>query len=247
MQVFTSKGRRNGRGLGPFSGAQLTIVIVAVAAMFAIPTAALAASGAFNSKTAAPALAATSSSDKHNAVAISASQRGGGNATRFGVHAAANGNGGVGVQGDGKKFGVFSNGNLGIKKGKSLSCNGCVAPDALSGAARTNVLRSGESESGSYAAAGGSSTSGFAVSGVSYSRPLPGETSNQRVFTTTWPIAHCAGPGSADPGWLCLYSEQITGMTYFGAIQSKYGVAVYFTVTGAPAYGDGTWTITGPG
>ena len=45
-----------GRGLGPFSGGQLTIVIVAIAAMFAIPTAAMAAGKSFTSGTTAAAV-----------------------------------------------------------------------------------------------------------------------------------------------------------------------------------------------
>jgi threonine dehydrogenase-like Zn-dependent dehydrogenase len=100
---------RSNRGLGPFTGGQLTVVIVAVAAMFAIPTAALAAGAAFtNNSATVPAVQATNSNTK-----------------------------GVGVQGTGKKYGVFSNGPLGIAAGKSLSCSGCVGSSALASNARS--------------------------------------------------------------------------------------------------------------
>ena len=108
-----------GRGLGPFTGRQLTIVIVAIAAMFAIPTAALAASGAFtNNSSTVPAVQATNS----NAA-------------------------GIGVEGTGKKYGVLSNGPLGVAAGKPLSCAGCVGATALASGARS--LSSAYSASGS--------------------------------------------------------------------------------------------------
>jgi hypothetical protein len=96
------------RGLGPFSGGQLTVVIVAIAAMFAIPTAALAASGAFtNNSATVPAVMGTNSNAK-----------------------------GVGVQGTGKKYGVLSNGPLGVAAGKALKCSHCVSAGDLSTAIR---------------------------------------------------------------------------------------------------------------
>jgi len=101
-------GDRSDRGLGPFTGGQLTVVIVALAAMFAIPTAALAAGGAFtNNSATVPAVQATNTNAK-----------------------------GVGVQGTGTKYGVFSNGPLGVATGKSLSCSGCVGSTALTTDAR---------------------------------------------------------------------------------------------------------------
>ena len=97
------------RGLGPFTGGQLTVVIVALAAVFAIPTAALAAGGVFtNNSATVPAVQATNS-----------------NAT------------GVGVQGTGNKYGVFSNGPLGVAAGKPLSCSGCIGSGALATGARS--------------------------------------------------------------------------------------------------------------
>lgn len=98
--------RREGRGWGPFTGRQLTLIIVAVVVMVAIPTAALAASGAF-----------TSASN-----------------TVPGVRGTNTGTAGIGVYGTGKKDGVFSNGPLGVAAGKKLVCTGCVtAGDLASG------------------------------------------------------------------------------------------------------------------
>src|SRR5258708_21104334 len=100
---------KRGRGMGPFTGRQLTVVIVALAAMFAIPTAALAAGGVFtNNSATVPAVQATNS-----------------NAT------------GVGVQGTGNKYGVFSNGPLGVAAGKPLNCAGCIGSGALATNARS--------------------------------------------------------------------------------------------------------------
>jgi hypothetical protein len=107
------------RGLGPFTGGQLTIVVVAIAAMFALPTAALAAAGAFSNNSATtPAVKGTN----------------------------ANANG-IGAQGSGKKYGVYSDGPLGVAAGKSLKCTGCVGPSAIASGARS--LANAYSKSGS--------------------------------------------------------------------------------------------------
>jgi hypothetical protein len=96
------------RGLGPFTGAQLMIVIIAICAVFAIPTAGLAAGGAFtNNSATVPAVKATNTN----------------------AH-------GIGVQGTGKKYGVYSNGPLGVAAGKPLSCTGCVGASDIAPAAR---------------------------------------------------------------------------------------------------------------
>jgi hypothetical protein len=116
--MLRRRGERE-RGFGPFTGRQLTVVIVAIAAMFALPTAALAAAGAFSNNSATtPAVKGTNTN--------------------------ANG---VGVQGSGKKYGVFSAGPLGVASGKSLKCTGCVGAGAL--AANAHGLANAYSTSGS--------------------------------------------------------------------------------------------------
>jgi hypothetical protein len=93
------RGRQSGtRGLGPFSGGQLTIVIVAICAMFALPTAAFAAAGVFSNNSASAAAVKATNSNAN----------------------------GIGVSGTGKRFGVYSNGPLGVAAGRPLSCTGCV-------------------------------------------------------------------------------------------------------------------------
>jgi hypothetical protein len=130
-----AKRCRESRGWGPFSGAQLTIVIVAVALVL-LPTAAMAAVGTFTSTTVTPAVTGTNSATVANAKGVqgSASATSAG-VTRYGVTGNAGGTFGIGVQGTGTKYGVFSNGPLGVAAGKSLSCTGCVGVGALSNAA----------------------------------------------------------------------------------------------------------------
>lgn len=122
-----------GKGWGPFTSRQLTtIVCVAIIAAVAIPTAAMAAVGTFTSTTVTPAVRATNSARVANAKGV----RGSASATsagvnRYGVTGNAGGTFGVGVQGTGTKYGVFSNGPLGVAAGKPLRCTGCVTANAL--------------------------------------------------------------------------------------------------------------------
>src|SRR5689334_20603191 len=116
----------HGRGWGPFSGRQLaTIVCVGIVALVGIPTAALAATGAFSSATAAPAVTAFNSSSAPAAIGLVGRSGGNGNAPRTGVDGSATGTAGVGVKGTGTKYGLFANGPLGVANGKPLVCNGC--------------------------------------------------------------------------------------------------------------------------
>jgi hypothetical protein len=124
--------------LDRFTGRQLTaIVCVAIVSIVAIPTAALAASGAFTSATTVPAVSGISSSAAAGATGVAGINNGGGLNTRYGVRGGATGLAGIGVNGTGAKYGVFSNGPLGVATGKPLSCVGCVGSSALSSAAKT--------------------------------------------------------------------------------------------------------------
>jgi hypothetical protein len=95
----------------------------------------MAAVGTFTSSTVTPAVTATNSATVANAKGVqgSASATSAGVA-RYGVTGNAGGTLGIGVQGTGTKYGVFSNGPLGVAAGKSLSCTGCVGVGALSNA-----------------------------------------------------------------------------------------------------------------
>jgi hypothetical protein len=135
------------RGLGRFTGWQLTTIIcVAIVAIVTVPTVALAASGAFTSTTVTPAVTATNSAAVVNARGVLGYADGTGNATRYGVIGQASGTNGIGVQGGGTRFGVYSNGPLGVAAGKPLACTGCVGLGALSAAAKPGPMDSGIGE-----------------------------------------------------------------------------------------------------
>lgn len=127
-----------GRGWGPFTGRQLTtIVCVAIVSIVAIPTAAIAATGAFTSTTATPAVKGVNSSQTANAIGVYGRASATGNVARRGVDGSATGSNGTGVYGTGTKYGLYSNGHLGVVTGKSLKCNGCIGSGALASSART--------------------------------------------------------------------------------------------------------------
>ena len=248
----TKRRRREGRGLGPFSGGQLTVVIVAIAAVFAIPTAALAAGGSFSNNSATvPALKA-SNSNAH----------------------------GIGVAGHGKRYGVFSNGPLGVAAGKQLTCGACVSsadlvsgsvgpsqlaagsvgssalaagsvgPTALSAAAKaTQPLASGESESGyvvGYDQKPASQTDSL-VAAVTYVRPVPGTLIYQQG-----PTANCPGVGSAASGYFCIYPWNTGGISGnvsgFDEGESPHVGAVVFASEAAvgESYFEATYTVQAP-
>ena len=226
---LTKPRRREARGWGPFTGGQLTIVIVAIAAMFAIPTAALAAGASFTSKSnGTPAVA--------------------------GKNTASNG---VGVSGKGKHYGVFSNGPLGVAAGKTLRCAACVTrPDLAAGAvgvgalsASAKVLQplgSGESESGWIAGGGGTSASGSMLGGFTFPRPVTAYAS-VIVATGISDPTHCTGIGSAARGYLCAYSFNAFNATFAGlSILGATGGAASWGISGSGSFGEATYTVTAP-
>jgi hypothetical protein len=249
-----------GRGWGPFTGRQLTTIIVTVIVMVMLPTAALAASGAFTSSTVAPALTATNSSAAAGSPGVVGSNTGGGVNARFGVKGTANGTAGIGVQGFGARFGVQSvgpfqatgaatfNGSVTIADGKPLSCSGCVGPLALSAA--TSQLASGQSESGVYSVGAGSSTDGYMSVGMTFARPVPGVLTAVFVHTSTAPVPHCAGPGSADPGFMCIYENNGGGgLTLLGGNAQGspvIGYSWFWRVTGTGEFDGGIYTVRAP-
>ncbi len=132
---------RSGRRLGPFTGRQLTVVIVAISgAIVLTPVAAMAAVGAFTSSTATPAVTATNSATVAGGKGVSGAATGSGNVARYGVTGSASGTQGIGVEGTGTQYGVYSNGSLGVATGKSLACTGCVGRSALSSTAVAGKL-----------------------------------------------------------------------------------------------------------
>jgi hypothetical protein len=304
-----ARRRREGRGRGPFSGTQLTIVIVAVTLVLA-PTAAIAAIGTFTSSTMTPAVKGTNSSTAANAKGVEGIATAGaasavygvsgsanastngvgvngsgkkwgvlgvsagtalnasgvwGNATaasavdHFGVWGNAGGTGGIGVKGTGAKYGVYSNGPLGVAAGKTLSCTGCVEPAALSAAAKNiQPLASGQSESGVWGAASGDSVSGHAVAPITFARPVGTTSMSTHLmvwFNNEWldidtlqPIPGCPSEGDAAAHHLCLYVRNGAGsMSYLEThAYDDTGVLIYFTISAAGSHLDGTYTVAAP-
>jgi len=117
-----------GRGWGPFTGRQLTLIacVAIVSVVVIVPTAALAATGAFSSTTAAPAVTAVNYSQATGAIGVLGRVAANGNVARTGMDGSATGSNGLGVEGAGAKYGVFSDGPLGVAAGKALLCTACV-------------------------------------------------------------------------------------------------------------------------
>jgi hypothetical protein len=90
----------------------------------------MAEAGLFTSTTASPALTATNSSPAANSVGALGRATGAGNVARTGVMGSGTGTNGVGVQGNGAKYGVYSNGPLGVAAGKKLVCAACITTTA---------------------------------------------------------------------------------------------------------------------
>ncbi len=195
---------RSGRGLGPFTGRQLMVVIVAISgAIVLTPVAAMAAVGAFTSSTATPAVTATNSATVAGGKGVSGAATGSGNVTRYGVTGSASGTQGIGVKGSGTQYGVYSNGPLGVATGKSLACTGCVGRSALSSSAVAGTLLYQHTDgfSGPWT---GSITASFTVpAGLMCAQ------SSASAYASTAPVlfllsfrADGGAPGTGDALWL---------------------------------------------
>lgn len=114
---------------------------VVVLLLVMIPAVAFAISAAFTSSSATtPAVSGTNSSTSAGAKGVVGTASGTSSNARYGVVGSAGGTGGIGVWGGGSKYGVFSNGPLGVAAGQSLSCSGCVhAVNLASGASNDSI------------------------------------------------------------------------------------------------------------
>lgn len=117
-------------------------------------------------------------------------------------------------------------------------------------------LHSGQSESGTFsAAAGNSGAGGWLGFAINFPRPLATAIDEANIIDT----AHhpdpflCPGPGLAERGYLCLYSNarsnvgDIYGYSTTGPyadLTLSVGIGLYVPVTGAAPYVDGVWTVT---
>ncbi len=122
-------------------------------------------------------------------------------------------------------------------------------------AASLSVAKSGSTQSGVFSGGGGDSTSGYFGSIAQYTQPLAEQIPDGNIIDTfdDPDPALCPGPGSAAPGYLCLYFDlhnQI-GTGYGYSTDSDYptpsvGASLYFEILGSNSYANGSWTVTAP-
>jgi len=139
---------------------------------------------------------------------------------------------------------------------------GATGPKGAEGPAGQSALsplRSGQSESGDYGIrAPGGAKGEYLAQSVTFPIPLEhGVATSQVVYTRTGTATHCAGPGHADAGFLCICSgkaEDIEAPTIYSFEQvgsatlgtGRYGFDMESEVTLNNAYDVGTYTVTAP-
>jgi hypothetical protein len=134
--------------------------------------------------------------------------------------------------------------------------NGATGATGATGANLTSQtpLPSGQSESGFYGGAAGSSTSGYVGTAITYVQPLATAIADANVI---WNKAgtvslHCAGYGHADRGYLCLYDLNESGLgsgifySNDGFSSPSAGAILYWTVTSTGSFVSGEYTVTAP-
>jgi hypothetical protein len=115
----------------------------------------------------------------------------------------------------------------------------------------TATLHAGQSESGDWIVAGGSSSTGFGGDGISYHIPLASALDGSHVdYVGTGTDTNCPGAGHAAAGFLCIYATLDEGMTV-GPFNSagftgsdSYGFFMGAELTANPALAYGSWTVT---
>jgi hypothetical protein len=118
-------------------------------------------------------------------------------------------------------------------------------------------LPSGQSESGAFSGAGGTSTGGWYGFDITYQRPLATAIADNHIIDTfkNPDATHCPGPGHASAGYLCLYFQyhDNTGTIYgystdapYSNVSPSVGVGLYGPIAGAFAFANGVWTVTAP-
>jgi hypothetical protein len=120
-------------------------------------------------------------------------------------------------------------------------------------------LASGETQSGAFSAASGSSAGveGYLGFSVNYPRPLAAPILDANIIDTEVspdPVK-CPGAGQAAPGYLCLYFYDHNSVDFvygwseggpYGELPDSVGVGMYAQIDGAQPYVDGIWTVTAP-
>jgi hypothetical protein len=139
--------------------------------------------------------------------------------------------------------------------------NGAAGANGTNGTNGTNLttqtpLASGQSETGWFGAAAGSSTSGYAVTGISFAQPLSAKIPEGNVIFNAPGVttSNCPGFARAARGFVCIYAAEISNLAFLETFDfefnndaaDKYGFALYFTVSAASGFTDGSWTVTAP-
>jgi hypothetical protein len=118
------------------------------------------------------------------------------------------------------------------------------------------TLTSGHSESGDYGIRTDNSiTSGYIDQSVTFPLPLANRAEHVVYTHLGAPVTHCSGSGHADPGYLCLYSNNTSGIegaptvTSFETPATETGTGVFgfnleWLVNGTDAFDIGTYTVT---
>jgi hypothetical protein len=117
-------------------------------------------------------------------------------------------------------------------------------------------LPSGQSESGEYAMHPANTGTGEYVEAMTFPIRLAAVIPAENAVWTATTTAHCSGPGHADPGYLCVYSQGVSGAespeirNYEGASLEEgtghFGFYLEWPITGPEASDIGTYTVTAP-
>jgi hypothetical protein len=119
----------------------------------------------------------------------------------------------------------------------------------------TSTLPPGQTLTGVFIASGGSSASGYATTNWQFHPRLPANLDGAHtIFQTPGTTsANCPAIDTAQPGYLCVYANQFTNMTFnsFNNTQgttgaNRNGGLIFFNVTGASSYATGRWAVTAP-
>ena len=173
-----------------------------------------------------------------NAIATSA-------ADHFGVWGNANGTGGIGVKGTGAKYGVFSNGPLGVADGKSLVCTGCIGDDALSNTA-------GRTRAYAYVNADGTLDTARSRN-IAIEKLTTGQYCvkvadvNSQTITSITPVVTVSdSPHFTNTVWTATVSFELAAMSDACTPGQSFLVALFKDVSGSFGPADSDFTIVVP-
>ncbi|HEY1834427.1 MAG TPA: hypothetical protein VGG08_08330 [Solirubrobacteraceae bacterium] len=142
-------------------------------------------------------------------------------------------------------------GPLGLQGNRGVA--GHEGPEGLSD---LKSLPSTDSESGVYdIQPDNSATSGKIAEAIGFSLGVDGEIHAEYIPVGGTDTTHCAGPGQAARGYLCVYSTESAGVELTPAVLNPAtgtagvghrGFMLQWTVTAAEAFDFGTYTVTAP-